>query len=220
MCAGWGRGRVCATCIARFARPTERCLRCAIAVPAGVTVCGACLAEPPPQQLTLAALDYDFPWDGLIARFKFDGAVDLAGALAERLAVAAARQAAARPQLLLATPLAPRRLRERGYNQAWELARRLGRRLRVPAEPAALLRVRETVHQLDLPAAERAANVRGAFAVEPARRDALRGRLVALVDDVMTSGATAAEIARVLLHAGAAAVQVWVVARTPAPGSA
>ena len=85
------------------------------------------------------------------------------------------------------------------------------------AESRLLLRLRDSPHQSSLKPGERAANVRGAFAVEPLRRAELKGRDVALVDDVMTTGATADEAARVLLQAGAASVRVWVVARTPAP---
>jgi len=80
--------------------------------------------------------------------------------------------------------------------------------------------VRETAHQLALPLAERAGNVRGAFAVEPRRRAELRGRHVAIVDDVMTTASTAAEIAGVVKQAGAATVEIWVLARTPRPGDA
>ena len=96
----------------------------------------------------------------------------------------------------------------------------VARRLDLAAEPELLLRLRETAHQLALPLAERAGNVRGAFAVEPRRRAELRGRHVAIVDDVMTTGSTAAEIAGVLKQAGAATVEVWVLARTPRPGDA
>jgi ComF family protein len=119
------------------------------------------------------------------------------------------------PALLLPMPLSPARLRERGYNQAWELARRLGAALQVPADAGLLLRLKDTPHQTSLAVANRAANVRGAFAVEPLRRTELQGRDVTLVDDVLTTGASAAEATRALLQAGAARVQVWVVARTP-----
>ncbi len=118
---------------------------------------------------------------------------------------------------MLPVPLAAARLSTRGYNQAWEIARRVARALGLAADPALLLRMRETVHQLALPPLARAGNVAGAFAVEPRRRAELAGRHVAVVDDVMTTGSTAAEIARVLKQAGAAAVEVWVLARTPRP---
>ena len=230
VCHGWGTQRVCADCLLRFAVAVPRCAGCALQVPAGVARCGACLTEPLPFDQSIAAVDYAYPWDSLITRFKFHGALALAPALAHCLTDAVSRSGELRrnearsplhpPPLLLPVPLSDARLRERGYNQAWELARRVARRLRCPADARLLLRVRDTPHQLAFPPAERAGNVRAAFAVDPRRSGELRGRSVALVDDVMTTGATAAEIARVLLQAGAAQVQVWAVARTPRPGGA
>ena len=187
-------------------------------MPPGVAICGACLFDPPPFERTLAAADYAHPWDGLITRFKFHGALDLAPALAQRLVDAMRRSEAPAPTLMLPVPLSAARLRERGCNQAWELVKQLRRQLRCRTDAALLLRVKDTPHQIARPLDERAANVRAAFAVEPRRVPELRGQTVTLVDDVMTTGATAAEISRVLLQAGAAQVHVWVVARTPRPG--
>lgn len=124
-----------------------------------------------------------------------------------------------RPTLLLPVPLSGERLAERGMNQAWELARRVGAQLGVEARGDVLRRLVDTAHLADLPRAQRAARIRGAFGIAPGQSQHLRANCVALVDDVMTSGATAAEAARVLLAAGASEVQIWVVARTPAPGS-
>ena len=220
VCHGWGRGRVCADCLDRFAAPVPRCRRCALPLAAPVAVCGTCLTTAPPFDAALAAVDYRPPWDRLVTAFKFHGALDLAAVFADAIVGAERRRAAARPALVLPVPLAPARGRERGYNQAWELARRVARRLDLVAEPDLLLRLRETAHQLALPLADRAGNVRGAFAVEPRRRGELRDRHVAIVDDVMTTGSTAAEIAAVVRQAGAATVEVWVLARTPRPGDA
>ena len=220
VCHGWGRGRICASCLDRFAAPQPRCRRCALPVVESVTVCGSCLTSAPPFDAALAAVDYRPPWDRLVTAFKFHGALDLAAAFADAIVGAERRRAAPRPELLLPVPLALARWRERGYNQAWELARRVARRLDLVAEPELLLRVRETAHQLGLPLAERAGNVRGAFAIEPRRRAELRGRRVAIVDDVMTTAGTAAEIAGVVRLAGAATVEIWVLARTPRPGDA
>jgi ComF family protein len=220
ICHGWGRQRVCAACRARFAPAQLRCRRCAIESVNGRRLCGACITQPPPYAGALAALTYGYPWDRLITAFKFHAALDLLPAFTELLLQAHARNdEAPAPTLLLPVPLSSRRLRERGYNQAWELARRIGRALRCATDPLLLLRLKDTPHQLALPPERRAANVRGAFAVEPRRAAELRGRNVTLVDDVMTTGATAAEVAKVLLAAGAARVDVWVVARTPLPGT-
>ncbi len=222
VCHGWGRERVCNTCLSRFAPSVARCRRCAIEVPLGVAECGRCLTAPPAFERTFAALHYAWPWDDLVLRFKFGAALDLVRVLAAQLSGClrdgdAALPGLVLPPLVLPVPLGPQRLRERGYNQAWELARRVAAEFDCRADPRLLLRVRDAPHQLALPAERRAANVRGAFAVEPLRRAELAGRTIALVDDVMTTGATAGEAARVLLEAGAASVQVWVLARTPAP---
>jgi predicted amidophosphoribosyltransferase len=90
-------------------------------------------------------------------------------------------------------------------------------RLGCHADPGLLLRTVDTPHQLSLPRERRTANVRGSFALDPRAAERVRGQAVALVDDVMTTGATAAEASRMLLAAGATTVQVWVAARTPAP---
>ena len=121
----------------------------------------------------------------------------------------------AMPALLLSVPLSRERLRERGYNQSWELARRLGRSLRIDATPALLQRGRDTAHQIGMTRHERERNLRDAFWIDPARRATLQGRHVALVDDVFTTGATAHAAAVALRRAGAARVDVWVIARTP-----
>lgn len=215
VCHDWGTRRVCALCVARFVPVLPRCRRCAIEVPSGTGLCGACLIDPPPFEQALAAVDYAHPWDGLITQFKFHSALDLAPALTQRLLDTFRHGGDPAPALLLPIPLSAERLRERGYNQAWELARRLARALDCRADTGLLLRVKDTPHQLALAPDQRAGNVRAAFAVEPRRRAELAGLTVTIVDDVMTTGATVSEAARVLLLAGAARVHVWVVARTP-----
>ena len=218
-CRGWGAQRVCSPCRQRFGAAVPRCQRCAQRVADGVPVCGACVKEPPPFDRALAAVDYGHPWDHLIGQFKFHDALDLAPAFARHMADAWVSSGWSHPELLLPVPLGRARLRERGYNQSWELARRLARAARCKADATLLQRVRDTPHQLNLAPQRRDANVRDAFAVAPSRRHELHGRKVTIVDDVMTSGATAAEIARTLRDAGAAEVNLWVFARTPAPGA-
>ncbi|HEX7436911.1 MAG TPA: ComF family protein [Caldimonas sp.] len=199
----------------RFAPALPRCRRCALEVPEGAALRGACITDPPPFDATLAATTYGYRWDRLIAAFKFYSALDLAPALARLLVRAHEAGAGSAPTLLLPVPLSRERQRERGYNQAWELAPRLGRTLHCPADAGLLLRIKDTAHQLAFTPDRRAANVRSAFALEPTRSAEVRGRHVTVVDDVMTTAATAAEIARVLRAGGAAQVDVWVVARTP-----
>ncbi len=163
----------------------------------------------------MAAVDYGFPWVGLIADFKFHGQPDLAAALAPLLALASL--ATPQPDAVLPMPLSPQRLAERGYNQAWELARRVAASRGLACWPQALQRPVELAHQSQLNRAQRLANLRGAFYVPPEAQARLRGARVALVDDVMTTGATAHEATLTLLRAGAAAVDLWMLARTPAP---
>jgi ComF family protein len=215
VCRAWGTGSLCADCIERFARPRPRCQRCALAVTDGTPRCGACLHNPPPFERCHCVADYGFPWDRLITSCKFNGRVELAALLAHRLGVALAEAGAERPDLIVPVPLAPRRLAERGYNQAWEIARRRARAAGVPARCDVLQRVLDAAHQADLPRAQRLVNLRAAFVVPAHRRALLAGRRVALVDDVLTTGATAREATLALQRAGASAVDVWVVARTP-----
>jgi ComF family protein len=184
-------------------------------VPDGVTRCGACIAAPLPLAHTVAAVDYAFPWSGLVTALKFHAALDLADALSDVLVDAVQAHGAAPPDLVVPLPLGRERLAERGMNQAWELARRVARRLRVRADAGALKRRVETPHLADLPRDERAKAIRGAFATAPGASAVVSGRHIALVDDVMTTGATAAEAARALVAANAASVRLWVLARTP-----
>lgn len=174
--------------------------------------------SPPVFDAAHAGLHYAHPWSSLITRFKFHDGLDLVQALVSPLQTTLAQHPRA-GLLLLPVPLSPQRLRERGYNQAWEVTRRLGRTLGLKSDSQLLLRVKDSPHQLDLPPEERAANVRGVFAVEPLRRSELIGRHVAVVDDVLTTGATLNEIARVLKQAGATRVEAWALARTPRGGT-
>lgn len=179
-------------------------------------MCGRCLHQPLRFERTATAFDYAFPWDRVIAEFKFrEGlgwAAPLARCLADRVRLDASQPSA---DLVTAVPLSPQRLQRRGYNQSWEIARRTAALLRLPCLPGLLLRLRDTPQQAQLDHSQRSANLRGAFMPGgAAARDAVKGRCVALVDDVLTTGATADEATGALLEAGARAVHVWVLART------
>jgi ComF family protein len=220
VCRSWNEGALCAECLARFAPAGPRCGRCGLRVASAATPCGACLREPPPFERAVVAFDYGFPWDRLITACKFEGRAELAVVLARPLAAAVRRAGAQAPPVdaIVPVPLSSARLAERGFNQAWELARHVGRALRVPADAGLLLRAIDTPHQAALSRPERERNLRAAFAPTPSGRARLAGRRVALVDDVMTTGATAREAAAALRRGGAAAVDLWVLARTPEPG--
>jgi ComF family protein len=214
LCRGSARGLLCAACDAdlpRLAGPL--CPRCALASPAGA-VCGRCLARAPAYDGTVAALAYAFPADVLVQALKFRGELALAPLFGQLLAARLGR--GARADAVLPVPLSAARLRARGFNQALEIARYVARATGTRLEPRLAERSRDTASQMDLPYAERARNVRGAFRCGAA----LEGAEVALVDDVMTTGATLDELAATLKRAGAARVVNWVVARTPAPADA
>jgi ComF family protein len=215
VCRGWSARRLCADCVQRHAAPRPRCTGCAIGVTPGVARCGACITAPLPFEQAVAAVDYGFPWSDLVTALKFNAALDLAAALGALLAEAVRAGTAPLPALVLPVPLGRQRLAERGMNQAWELARRVAASLRLGADAGVLQRRVETPHLAGLPRDERARAIRGAFALAPGASTRLHGQRVALVDDVMTTGATAAEAARTLLTSGAQSVQLWVLARTP-----
>ncbi len=173
--------------------------------------CGAC-ADDDPIDRTLTLGDYVDPFDRLVLRLKFAGRLPAAVWIASQLA-ARAQAAAVTPDLLAPVPLAPRRLAVRGFNQAWEIARPLGRQLGVPASATLLARRRDTVSQRVLDQPGRQANLQDAFVLAQPRR--LDGLHIGLVDDVMTTGATLREAAHVLKAHGAARVTALVALRTP-----
>ncbi len=211
LCLGASADRlVCEACAASLSWLGNACSRCAIPLPrAGV--CGGCLAHEPAFDAALAAFEYRFPVDRLVQRFKYSGDLAVGQWLAQQLARRVA--ACGKPDLLVAPPLARSRLRERGFNQAVVVAAALGKRLGIRHAPAALAKVRDTSPQPGLARAARLANLRDAFACNAA----VASMHVAIVDDVMTTGATAHSLARVLKAAGAARVSVWAIARTPPP---
>jgi len=204
--AASGDELLCAGCAADLPRLDEACPLCAGPSPGGA-VCGGCTTRPPAFDATLAAWRYEFPVDRLVLALKFGRRLALAHALGAALAGAVRGR---RVDALVPMPLAAGRLAERGFNQALEIARHVARRSGVAIESGLAQRVRDTAPQTDLPHDARAANVRGAF--ECAAGAA--GRTLAVVDDVMTTGATLEELARTLKRAGAARVENWVVART------
>jgi ComF family protein len=172
--------------------------------------------QAPSQEGTVCAVDYAFPWDRLLGAFKFNARPELAGALAGRLLAAVRRAGLPTPDIVVPVPLAVPRLASRGYNQSWELARPVAGALTVRADAHLLTRPLQTSSpQARLDRHQRLLNLNGAFMVDPRRRKDVQGLRVALVDDVMTTGATVHEATATLRRAGAAAVQVWVVARTP-----
>ena len=214
LCAGAGADGIdlCADCAAELPRNPGCCARCALPLAASASLCGACQRQPPPWDAAWAPFRYGWPLDRLESRYKF-GADLAAGRVLSTLWRREPRSIEL-PQLLLPVPLHRQRLRQRGYNQALELARPLARELGVPLRHEALQRIRRTDAQTELDAIGRRRNVRGAFAL---RAGTSLPPHVALLDDVMTTGATLAECARVLKRAGVQRVDVWALARAPSP---
>lgn len=182
------------------------CPQCALPTATG-NVCGACLSHPPRFDSVCAAFAYVWPLAPLIHQYKYAGNLVLAQFFGRVLAQSAAKH---QVDLLIPMPLAPTRLRSRGFNQALEVARVLSKLTGVALAANACRRVRDSTPQAMLPWNERVRNIRGAFVCDAD----LRGKRVAVVDDVMTTGATLNELARNLRQAGAAEIQGWVVART------
>jgi len=201
-------GLCCSACDADLPRLTgAHCPVCGLPTADG-SVCGECLKQPPSFDHTVAAFRYAFPVDKLIQALKFHERLILVDYLADALS----QRIALRADCIVALPLHPARLRERGFNQSLLLARRIARRLDIPLLSGACERVRNTPPQSSLPWKERDKNMRQAFVCQPGA--AVHGKHVAIVDDVMTTGASIGELARALKQAGAREVSAWVVART------
>jgi ComF family protein len=220
ICHAWPARRVCDACAARFAQPQARCTGCALPLPASGHApegmrCGTCLRTPLGLERCVAAVDYAYPWAGIVGHYKFQADPAWASTLARLLhSTPWAEPLMDAADWVLPIPLSAHRLRERGFNQALLLARIL-----TPAKTDAtlLLRLHDTQAQSGLGRAQRLRNLQGALAVDPLRASALQGRSVLLVDDVMTTGATLQAAAQALRQAGAGTVSALVFARTPAP---
>ncbi|WLG96310.1 ComF family protein [Pseudomonas sp. FP198] len=210
---------ICTPCESELPWLGEHCAVCALPLPMAGLRCGQCAARAPAFERVLAPWAYDFPVDSLITRFKHQAKWPLGRLLGELLAQSLQHhfdEGLERPDALVPVPLAARRLRQRGFNQATLLARWLSAALRIPCEDDLLLRVQDTPAQQVLDARARRRDLRQAFALAPGA--VLNNRHLALVDDVLTTGATAQALARLLLDAGAARVDVYCLARTPKPG--
>jgi len=212
ICQAWPAQAICSPCIERFAQPLVRCPVCAL--PGFALVCPTCCASPPAWDRAFSAVEYGFPWDACIARLKFRGDSAIAHTLAHVMQHAPGVEPALEwADLVVPMPLSRERLRERGFNQALELARHLSpdKTLR-----DALLRIRHTPTQASLPRAERLGNLAGAMVVHPAQASALQHRRVVLIDDVMTTGSSLQTAALALRQVGVRHITAVVFARTDA----
>lgn len=236
VCGAWGPGRVCGACTDQFCSGAPRCPTCALALAGTGQGCGSCTQHGSGLDACWAAVDYAYPWDRLLAQLKFAGASKASGSSGPQPAVARAladimRQQAAMVQALqqadwvVPIPLSAARLRQRGFNQALEIAKHLlaphptrhptPHLARQRLYPGLLLRTHDTPAQVGLARADRLRNLQHAFAVEPLQAALLQGASVALVDDVTTTTATLCAAAAALRGAGARQVVGVVFARTP-----
>ncbi len=212
---------VCVDCEADLPWLDGGCRVCALPLALDGLTCGACHRRRPAFQRVEALWYYGFPIDSLITRFKHQAHWPLGRLMAELLGMALQHRFAeglSRPDRLIPVPLARRRLRQRGFNQAAMLAQWLSKALGIDCDPDCVARTRDTPAQQQLQATARRRNLRQAFQV----RDpgAVEGLHLAIVDDVLTTGATAQALARLLRQAGARRVDVYCLARTAKPGHA
>ncbi|UJP06488.1 MAG: ComF family protein [Nitrosomonas sp.] len=187
--------------------PDAHCPVCLWPVPSA-EVCGACLKKPPAFDRTVAATRYTFPIDALIQALKYRADLTLAPILG-KLLILKLESLTVKPDLIVPMPLHPVRLRERGFNQAMEIGRFIAKQLNIPLLPDSCKRIRHTPPQAELPWKKRPGNIRKAFDVTVS----MTGKHVAVIDDVMTTGATLNELAKMLRQQGAAEISNWVIAR-------
>ena len=212
VCHAWPSQPLCEACVQTFAQPRPRCRTCALPLPGGLRQCGNCVVNPPPLDQCLAAVDYAYPWSGLVVDFKFHQQPGWARGMARLLRSAPwVEPALELADLIIPMPLSRQRLQDRGFNQTLQLARALDRSKVVHD---LLLRIRDTPPQSSLPREDRLHSVRGAYAVDPLRANAVKNKRIVLLDDVMTSGASLFAAARALKEAGTAHITGLVFART------
>jgi ComF family protein len=215
LCAGPGQVEcdLCAACSADFPANTNACAGCAEQLTGeidGERLCGACLRRRPRYDRVHCAYRYGYPVDHLIRALKYHERISYARVLGELLAKSlSSTERTDWPEVIIPTPLAERRYGERGFNQAIEIGKYVAEALDVPLRTDLLARIRDTREQAGLDRVERRKNVRGAFAM----RAPTAATHVAILDDVVTTGSTVSEIARVLKRAGVERVEVWAVAR-------
>lgn len=210
---------ICTACEGDLPWLIDQCERCALPLPMAGLNCAQCAHQSPAFNEVVVPWLYDFPIDALVTRFKHQGKWPLGRLLAEMLGQTLQHrfdEGLHRPDMLIPVPLANKRMRQRGYNQAAMLAKWLGQQLQLPVEERVIKRVKETPAQQGLDAKARKRNLRSAFTVIDATQ--IVGTHIALIDDVLTTGSTADTIARLLIGAGARKVDVYCVARTAKPG--
>jgi len=216
LCGATGCGAldICAGCLQDLPRNDHACPLCATPSAPSQTrgaICPTCQRQPPPFTSSHVPFLYQDSIQSLVKGAKFQGRLNMARLLGLCLARSVREGAIDHPEIIIPVPLHARRLRERGYNQVLELGRPLSRELALPMAPHLCVRLRAITPQEKLSREERRRNVRGAFGLA----QPLAARHLAILDDVVTTGSTATEIALLLRQAGAQRIDLWAVARTP-----
>ena len=202
---------LCGDCLADLQTPFATCKQCGLPITTGENspVCGNCLKSPPHFQNTLAAFSYSAPITRLIADLKYNGKHPLARVFADAWLHHFADHDIALPEAIVPVPLHRRKMWTRGYNQALEIARPIARHYQLPILTDHVVRTRHTRPQTELDARERKKNVRGSFRI----KKEIPCSHVAIMDDVVTTGSTVRELARLLADSGVAKIDVWCIAR-------
>jgi ComF family protein len=200
---------LCSSCQAALPFLEDCCVQCAAPLPAG-SHCGACLKTPPPFDRTFSLFRYEPPINQWITQLKFHRNLRNARLLSELfLEKLSMEEQISIPELIIPVPLHPKRLRERGFNQALELARPLAKQLGTKLDTRRCKRVRHTQAQSSIPAKQREQNLKRAFTYHgPALHHA------AIIDDVITTGHTVSELSKTLRQAGCQKIDIWTIART------
>jgi ComF family protein len=181
------------------------CAQCGLATQSNI--CGSCLSHPPFFDHTRALFEYAYPIDALLQAFKYQHQLHLGHLFAQ---IGLNHFNPVGVDCMVSMPMHPKRLQERGFNQSLELAKGIAKLLQLPLMVAPCKRIKNTPPQASLPLKDRVKNIKGAFSCG----DDFQGKHVAIVDDVMTSGASLNELAKTLKQAGASEVSCWIIART------
>lgn len=213
LCTSFNGGELglCAPCLQDLPwHSASQCPQCALI--SNGSLCGSCLSTPPSYDATTALLTYDYPADGLLQHYKYNTSLHLAHTFAALFIEKKRQQASTSPEIqrIIPMPMHRNRLKERGFNQALEIAKLLSKALSLKLDHTSCQRTKHTPPQASLNLKERIQNIKGAFSCQ----HSLQNLNIAIVDDVMTTGASLNELAKTLKQAGAAHVECWVMART------
>ena len=205
---------ICAACLADLPwYPQTSCPQCGLA--SNGMVCGSCLNSQPDFDATKAVFLYAYPIDAMMLRYKYGNMLNLGNTFGEFLAEKIVLENHFKNiDLIIPMPMHPQRLKERGFNQALEIAKVLTKNCKEKLDYKSIERIKLTPPQASLPLKERVKNIKGAFKVNANKLDKLQGKRIAIIDDVMTTGASLNELAKTLKNAGTSHVECWVIART------